>query len=362
MHVVSSGGYYGAERAIVELSAGLTALGWKSLILALESRGTPSIVDQARLHGVETLTIPADSSVFASRNAIGRAVSAHGVDVVHTHGYKGDAIIATMSMRPTVRRVATCHGWITTSARLAVYEGVDKMCLRRFDRIAAVSTRIRDSLRRWGVGMDTVALIENGVDLPMPQADARSRIRAAIGVRPLQHVVLVVGRLDRGKGVADAVRATQRLVATGLDVVLAVAGDGEEREELGRLATSLDIADRVHLLGYRTDVGDLLVAADVFVIASFSEGLPISLIEAMALARPVVATRVGEIENVLEAGRLGRLLNPGDIDALAAAIESVLTRPDEAQRMASAGLRRYQAHFSRAAMTQRYCDLYKALA
>ena len=123
--------------------------------------------------------------------------------------------------------------------------------------------------------------------------------------------MLVVGRLDRGKGVADVVHAVQRLVAAGHDIVLAVAGDGEERESLRQLAASLGIADRVHLLGYRSDVGDLLTAADVFVIASYSEGLPIALIEAMALARPVVATRVGEIANVLESGRLGRLLESG---------------------------------------------------
>ena len=94
--------------------------------------------------------------------------------------------------------------------------------------------------------------------------------------------------------------AVQQLVAAGHDIVLAAAGDGEEREGLRQLATSLGINDRVHLLGYRTDVGDLLAAADVFVIASYSEGLPIALIEAMALARPAVATRVGEIGNVLE--------------------------------------------------------------
>jgi glycosyltransferase involved in cell wall biosynthesis len=173
--------------------------------------------------------------------------------------------------------------------------------------------------------------------------------------------VLVVGRLDRGKGVADVVHAVRRLGAAGHDIVLVAAGDGEEREGLRRLAASLGIAERVHLLGYRSDVGELLTAADVFVIASYGEGLPIALIEAMALARPVVSTRVGEIANVLESGRSGRLLDPGDIDALSAAIESVVTSPDEAQRLARAGLQRYHARYSRAAMVQRYRQLYATL-
>ncbi len=260
-----------------------------------------------------------------------------------------------------MRRVATCHGWITTSAKLAAYETLDKICLRRFDRIAAVSAPIRDSLVRWGNGVDRVTLVDNGVDVPTPNADARERVRAALGLTSGQHLVLVVGRLDRGKGVADVVHAVGRLLEAGHDIVLAVAGEGEEGKRLIQLAESLGIGGRVHLLGYRSDVGDLLVATDVFVIASYSEGLPIALIEAMALARPVVATRVGEIANALEGERGGLLLDPGDIDALCAAIESVVTHPDGAQQRVTAALRRYGARYSRAAMAQRYLELYATL-
>lgn len=208
---------------------------------------------------------------------------------------------------------------------------------------AAVSAPIRDSLVRWGNGVDRVTLVENGVDVPTPNADARERVRAALGLTSRQHLVLVVGRLDRGKGVAEVVHAVGRLLEAGHDIVLAVAGEGEEGKRLTQLTESLGIGGRVHLLGYRSDVGDLLVATDVFVIASYSEGLPIALIEAMALERPVVATRVGEIANALEGESGGLLLDPGDIDALGAAIESVVTRPDEAQQRVTAALRRYGA-------------------
>ena len=99
MHIVSSGGYYGAERAIVELSAGLATGGWKSLVLALDSRGTPSLVDQARLHQIPTLAVANDSGLRRLRNAIDRAIDAHEVDIVHSHGYKGDLLVATMPLR-----------------------------------------------------------------------------------------------------------------------------------------------------------------------------------------------------------------------------------------------------------------------
>ena len=361
MHVVSSGGFYGAERAIVELSAGLIDGGWKSHIFAIDSRGQPSLVDVARAQEIPTLTVADNSGVRTLHDAVGRAIDEQGVDIVHSHGYKGDLLVAMLSLPGSVRRVATCHGWITTSPKLAVYEMADKVALRRFDRIAAVSTPIRESLVRWRVGGNRVTLVENGVDPPAPRSDARERIRAALGVTPSQHMVLVASRLDRGKGIGDVVHAVKRLIESGQDLVLAVAGDGEESEHLRQLGVSLGVADRVLLLGYRSDISDLMAAADVFVIASYAEGLPITLIEAMALACPIVATRVGEIASVLESGECGRLLERGDVDALVTEIGYLLTRPEEARRLATAAFQKYASRYSRAAMAERYLGLYDSL-
>ena len=135
--------------------------------------------------------------------------------------------------------------------------------------------------------------------------------------------------------------------------MLAVAGEGEAREPLPQLAESLGI--RIgDLLGYRSDVGEFLIAADVFVIASYSEGLPIALIEAMALARRVVATRVGEIANALE-GTVGPTTRIRATSTPGAAMDAC-ERPDEAQRRVTAALQRYRARYSRAAMVQQYAS------
>ncbi len=359
MHVVSSGAVYGAERVIVELSLGQIELGWKPLIFALESRGTPSLADYAASRGVPVLTEAIGQRLLAQRAALCRSVKARGVDVVHSHGYKGDLLVATLRLPDSVRMISTCHGWITTSRKLALYEWADKRALRRFDRVATVSASMRDALVRSGVRCERVTLVENGVDVAIPPSHAASRLRAELNIAPQQRIVVVVSRLDRGKGVADVVNAIGRLVAAGHDVVLAVAGDGEERERLVALAASLGAGDRVRLLGYRSDVGELLAASDVFVTASYSEGLPMTVLEAMAIGVPIVATRVGEIPNVLGEGQFGLLLDSGDVDGLTAAIERVLTDPT-VSRVASDARRHYAARYSRAAMLTRYQRLYEA--
>lgn len=358
MHVVSSGGYYGAERVIVELSLGLVDIGWNVLILALESHGSPSLLDRVGALGLPFFAAPVGTSLAAQRGIIDRLARERRIDIVHSHGYKGDLLVATQPLPLDVRRVATCHGWITTSPKLALYECADKVALRRFDRIAAVSSSIRSALLRWGVPVDRVRLVENGVAEAAPEADAGPRVRAELAVPPTRRLLLCVSRLDPGKGIADAVQATARLLARGHDVALVVAGDGEERAPLHALARSTGIVDRVHLLGYRSDVNDLMAAADVFVVPSYSEGLPITLLEAMALARPIVATRVGEIDNVL--GASGILLEPGNVEALAAAIERILLQPNEAKCLGAAVRDRYRLRYSRQAMTDRYCSLYDA--
>ena len=124
-------------------------------------------------------------------------------------------------------------------------------------------------------------------------------------------------------------------------------------------AATRGIGGRLHLLGLRADVGSLLAAADVFVLPSRSEGLPLALLEAMFAGRPIVATRVGEVPTVLADGAAGLLVDPGSPDQLAAAIDRLLGDPALAQTLGSRAQERANAEFHVSRMVERYASLYR---
>lgn len=170
-----------------------------------------------------------------------------------------------------------------------------------------------------------------------------------------------VGRLEAAKDQEGLLRACQPVFAARPDVRLVIVGSGPRRRDLELTAASLGIATRVDFLGVRDDVHDLLPHMDAFVLSSVNEGLPLALLEAMACARPVVATAVGEIPGVIREGVTGVIVPPGDPAALAASIRAVLDRPVWAAEMGGAARRLIEETFSLAVTIRRYQDVYDSL-
>ena len=145
------------------------------------------------------------------------------------------------------------------------------------------------------------------------------------------------------------------------DAHVAIAGRGELEDSLRTRARGLGLSARVHLLGLRSDVPALLAATDVFALPSLSEGLPLALLEAMFAARPIVASDVGEVRTALDDGRAGMLVEPGNSEQLAGALQWMLSRPREARLMGDLAARRAAADFDVASMVARYAYVYKDL-
>jgi glycosyltransferase involved in cell wall biosynthesis len=174
-------------------------------------------------------------------------------------------------------------------------------------------------------------------------------------------LLLAVGNLYPVKGHIHLLEALALLTARYPTAHLAIAGRGALEPALRARATELGIARRVHLLGLRSDVPDLLAAADVYVLPSLSEGLPLSLLEAMFAGCPIVASPVGEVPDALAAGEAGLLVEPGDATGLAAAIGRLLDDPSLARLLgARAGLRA-AARYGVSEMITRYTALYRQL-
>ena len=152
--------------------------------------------------------------------------------------------------------------------------------------------------------------------------------------------------------------ALARVRARGLEFVAALAGEGSRRADLERRVREAGLEGQVHFLGQVDPVGPLLAAADACVLPSLWEGLPLALLEALARARPVVASRVGGVPDVVEDGITGRLVPPGDAESLAAALEEFHRRPDPARRMGLEGAARIQARYTWPRVVEAFEEIY----
>lgn len=204
---------------------------------------------------------------------------------------------------------------------------------------------------------ERIRAIPNGVAIPLPDPGARQRLRAEFGLGDAP-VAIVVSRLHPDKGIQHLIDATALLIDDVPGIRLLVVGDGSERVKLEDQTSRTGLEDVITFTGFRTDVVDLLRAADVCVLPSYHENMPYGILEAMSVGLPVVATAVGGIPEVVVEGETGLLVPPRETEPLRGAIASVLCGPRAAQAMGAAGLERVRTHFTIGQMlesTEAYC-------
>jgi glycosyltransferase involved in cell wall biosynthesis len=358
----SSSAMLGAERVVLELSKRSWEFGYESIVVALQSPDDPEpeLVRLARAAGIQAKVLACrgrfDPTIFGR---IRRLVRAERVDLLHAHGYKENfyGLLAGTGV-PTV---ATNHLWKRGTRSLRLYCWLDSRLIRHFDHVVAVSEPIRQELLQAGVPDHKLSRIANGIDTgPFRRAAAGGR-RASLDLPQDRLVVGMVSSLTPEKGHVHALEALARLRGRFPDLLLAVVGDGPQRPALQAAADRLGLRDQVRFCGRRSDVAEVLGAFDVFLLPSLNEGLPIALLEAMAAARPVVASRVGDVPAVVRDDDTGLLVPPADVSALAAALARLAADPDLRSRLGRAAADAVERRFSAEQMARQYCLLYDRL-
>jgi len=361
LHLLSSTGYHGAENMTAELIRQLAVQGVRNHLGVFRSsdRSNVDILKKTR-RDVENGTVFDCRGRFDMRTvfALRGYVRSHGIDIIHSHKYKTNlyAFLANLGLRKKL--VSTCHNWLGQSLAMRFYAWLDKRILRNFDMVVGVSTEIVTELKKH-VPQDRIMRIGNGIDIRKYQKSGsrdEARRQLQIGSR---RVIGFVGRLSPEKGIGYLLRAVHNLVKGGQDVCLLIVGDGEHAGRLKEEAQSLAIADRVIFTGNRSDTPRLYAAMDVFVLPSLQEAFPMVILEAMACGVPVVATRVGDVAEIMEHGRTGLLVDPKDATALQTAINEMLTNQDAAERMSEVARKRTEKDFSSVVMGTHYRSLYE---
>jgi glycosyltransferase involved in cell wall biosynthesis len=360
MHVIEAMVQGGAESLVIE-HVRHAAPDVTSIVCAI-NRGGPAL-DLARDAGAETLVLRRGGSLLERPAAIlrlSRLMRERGVDVVNGHNPTG-ALTGTLAAALARSRVVvrTEHSVHYEGRHSAFYPPIERWMTRRAAAVICVCDAVRRSHADRQPGLaGRFVTIANGIG-PAPETRGRAETRIALGVAPDTLLVLTVGSLTRQKAQHVLIRALAEVRRELPGVELAIAGDGPRRGELEALARELGIQDAVRFLGARGDVGDLMSAADLFVLSSEREGLSVTLLEAMRAGLPVVATTVGGCAEAIEPGRSGSLVPPGDPAALATAIAALARDPERRARMGAEGRARWSARFTAERMVRETEALYR---
>ena len=358
---VATAASYLAQQTDLTLAAVLFNDGW----LARELRSLPievAVVDERRHNAFQIVTL------------LTRFLKTRRIDLVHTHRYKDNVLgSAAAKLAGVPHVIRTVHGvseamrgWARMKDRL--YDAVDKVTLHACaDRIVGVSERTAQTMKQSGYKPDLVTCIHNGIDVRhvkamQPPAD----VRRALGIDPDAFLIGTAGRLVPVKGHAHLLRAGARILRSRRDARLLIVGGGPLERELRALARSLGI-ERACLFvdpadDRRAGVYDLMAALDVFVLPSLSEGLPMALLEAMALGVPVVASAVGGVPEVIADRTTGLLVAPCDEGALAAACLELAQNRQWAATLAVAAKETVDREFSRDRNGEALLQLYRDVA
>jgi glycosyltransferase involved in cell wall biosynthesis len=294
-----------------------------------------------------------------------RLLRAHRPDVAVVHfGNEFPSLVASL-LAPLlgvhgVRWVWEQDQQIADPSPMAARINRLKLLATRFDRFVAVYEGGRRSLRLRGVPDERIAIIYNAVG-DHTRRRPPGWLRAELGVPADSPLVLSVGSLIARKRIGFIIEAIGRLASTSRPH-LAVVGDGPERTNLARWAETLGVSRRLHFLGLRSDVRDLMFEADVYVHASAAETCTYAISESMATGIPAVVTEAGAAREQIEDGVSGFVVNRDDLDGFASRIDVLVRDRERRREMGAAARRRWEASYRVETAARRYCELYRALA
>jgi glycosyltransferase involved in cell wall biosynthesis len=360
LHIISSSGMYGAEAVILNLSRALNEGGHCSMVGVFSNAANPNMQlhERAMEEGIESYEIACAGQIDRATIAAIRELAVRTrADVVHAHGYKADIYVYLALRRAGIAMVSTCHTWYDTDWMLTFYGKVDRLVLRKFARVVAVSDEVRQRLLQAGVRAERIDLVRNGIDLrPFDGAVATLREEFEAGTL----IVGLVGRLSWEKGIEIFLETAARVLVDVPDAKFVVVGDGPDGEKLEALIDTLKIRGSVRMLGRREGMPSVYASLDVMVSSSRQEGLPMAILEGMASGLPLVAAAVGEVPTLVLDGRTGVLVAAGDVEALAAGIVELLRDAEKRARLGAGARRLIEEEYSAGRMTADYLRVYEA--
>ena len=344
----------GTERLVVELARRLHT-DVPMMVCCLDEAG--AWAGEVATKDVEVIALRrAPGFRPALGHAIARAASRHHATVIHAHHYSPFVYSCLARLwRPGLGLVFTEHGRISDTPPSAKRRAANHLLGRFPRRVFAVSEHLKGHLVAEGFAPESVAVVYNGIDVgPLPDPAVRAGIREQLALTEADVLIGTIGRLEPVKDFETLIRAVAQLMPT-LRGKLLIIGDGPERARLEQVVREQPQPLDVHFLGHRDDARQWLAGCDIYVNSSISEGVSLTILEAMAAALPIVATQVGGTPEVVDES-CGRLIPSRDASALADALLKLARDADLRRKLGRLARLRAESRFT----VQRMVDQYRA--
>jgi len=364
VHLLASPFFGGPERQMLGLAPHLGA-DVKSIYLSFAERGLAQpFIDEVRRRGYRGDLLARNTPrLFACVTEVAAYLRSVRADLLCCSGYKPDIVGWPAARRVGIPVMGVAHGWTAVTRKVRVYEAVDRWVLSRMDAVACVSRDQADRARRAGVPGSKIVVIANAIGeeaFVNPDPAVRAEI-AGWFPSPPRLLIGTAGRFSPEKGFGVLVDAAAIVVRERTDVGFVIFGDGPLRATIERAVSDRGLGRHVVLAGFRDDLARFLPNLDLAVMSSFTEGLPVFLLEASAAGLPVVATSVGGIPDVIVDGQTGWLVPPGESARLAERMLAILNEPERRRIMADAARERVRREFAASAMGRRYGEVFAGL-
>ena len=328
-----------------------------------------SIGEKARAKGLTFYEVE-ERSKFDLRvlKKLKHIILAHDINLVHGHDYKSDLMAYLLRLwlrNRNIKLVSTAHAWVMLGWKGAFYRRMDLELMRRFDHLIAVSQATKQEMVTGGVPSGLISVIHNGIDTEYwSPKHVRGSLRDELGIQKAYPVIGYVGRIMPEKDLETWLRAAAIVARKFPEAQFVLVGEGKDdrtARQLKRLAGDLGIAARTHFTGYRFDLLPVYAAFDIFLLTSRREGLPNSILEAMALALPVVTTDVAGARELVANGCTGYVLPQGDHAGLARALITLAENDQLRLQLSQFGRERVKRDFSFESRITRIESLYERI-
>ncbi|HOP47964.1 MAG TPA: glycosyltransferase [Desulfobacteraceae bacterium] len=270
-------------------------------------------------------------------------------DLIHTHGYFADIIAIPVAKLLGIPVISTCHGFIEDGRKLKRSNRIDRMILKFSNRVIAVSQGIKQELLKSGLREPRIDVVLNAVQTEMDneilKQDRYTR-RRALDVSESDFVLGYIGRLSKEKGVSYLLDAAEILFQQGIPIKVLIIGDGPAKKDSELIVRQKGLENKVFFAGFQTYVKAWIPAMDVFLLPSLTEGTPMALLEAMACRIPIVASSVGGVPQIIESGKDGILVAPGNPEELAAGVMALYNNNSQREQFVEAARKKIISNFN----------------
>lgn len=372
LHIIDSSGLYGAEIMLLNLIEEQYKSGIAPTIASIGEKNCEDkpleIEALKRGFDVKKIRMKNGPNLIGSLK-IARMAFNEGYKILHSHGYKGNILFGYLPK--FIRKlpiVTTLHGWTSTNifSKKKLYELVEIMSLFFIDSVVVVNKGMLSHSHLKNSKKLNLKIINNGIaiskneKLPSDQLTKLKNIDKNIYLNNC-FIIGSIGRLSKEKGYEFLIKAANELIKKKLNITVVIIGDGNQSKQLTDMARRYKLDEKVIFTGYRNDAKQYMPLFNVYVNSSLTEGLPITILEAMNAKVPIVATSVGGIPNVLIHNKSGLLVQPGNVNDISVAIEKIYKNKELADTLANNAFKDFIETYSSEKMATEYLKLYKAL-